>query len=466
MANLRSVLNSLQGEEEKLLRQRLLEHEQRVQWFWAGMTAVVLLLVAALAVLYLQVRRHRAAQQALFESETRFRLMTSSVIEYAIIMLDIQGRVRTWNAGAQRITGYLAEEMVVGPDFACFYRPEDVREDKPIRTLQTAASEGRFAQEGWLARRDGSAFWASIVITPLRDPHGDLRGFCMIARDLTEHRRAAETLRAEVRRRTRVEDELQRLNRSLEALVQERTSELSNTNADLVHAKLGLRVLSSQLIAAQEQERRDIARELDQTGQSLAVIRMHLTDVLRADGAGAVIPGCMAVADAAIAHVRAMVMSLRPTMLDDLGLAEALEWALDEQAKAAGWKAALDTGDVHGHLPSDIRTACFRIAQEALANAARHAGASEVKLQLKLAGNDLELTVSDNGAGFDLERCRSPEERKRHVGLVTMAERASLVGGNLEIDTAPGRGTRIRASLPVPANAEDAEPAGVGSANV
>jgi PAS domain S-box-containing protein len=465
MAILRGVLNSLEEEEEKLLRQRLVDQEWRLQWFWAGMTAVVALLVAALGVLYLQVRRSRAAQLALFESEARFRLMTSSVIEYAIIMLDLQGRVKTWNAGAQRITGYAAEEMVIVPDFSCFYRPEDVRDEKPMRTLQTAASEGRFAEEGWLARRDGSAFWASIVITPLRDPHGDLRGFCMIARDLTEHRRAAEALRAEVRERIRVEQELQRLNRSLEALVQERTAELSSTNADLLHAKLGLRVLSSQLIAAQEQERRDIARELDQTGQSLAVIRMHLTDVMRGtDGATALMPDCIKVADAAIAHVRAMVMNLRPTMLDDLGLAEALEWALDEQAKAAGWKAAFDTGDVHAHLPSDIRTACFRIAQEALANAARHARASEVKLQLKLAGSDLELTVSDNGMGFDLERYRSPEERKEHVGLVTMAERASLLGGSLEIDTAPGRGTRIRASLPIPANAGITEPAAIGSA--
>jgi len=355
--------------------------------------------------------------------------------------------------------------MVVGPDFACFYRSEDIREDKPMRTLQAAASESRFAEESWLARKDGSAFWASIVITPLRDAHGDLRGFCMIVRDLTDHRRAAETLHAEVRERMRVEEELQLLNRSLEALVQERTAELSSSNADLLDAKLGLRILSSQLIAAQEQDRRYIARELDDTGQSLAVIRMHLTDVMRgADGATALMPDCIAVADAAIAHVRAMVMSLRPTMLDDLGLAEALEWALDQQAKTAGWKAVLDAGDVHAHLPSDIRTACFRIAQEALANAARHARASEVRLQLKLAGNDLELTVSDNGAGFDLERLRSPDERRNHVGLVTMAERASLLGGSLDIDTAPGRGTRVRASLPIPANAEIAEPARVDSA--
>ena len=104
------------------------------------------------------------------------------------------------------------------------------------------------------------------------------------------------------------------------------------------------------------------------------------------------------------------------------------------------------------------------IAQEALANAARHAGASEVTLQLKLAGNDLELIVSDNGSGFDLERYRSPEELKSHVGLVTMAERAGLLGGSVDIDTAPGRGTRIRASLPIPVDPQLAELARVGAA--
>jgi signal transduction histidine kinase len=103
-------------------------------------------------------------------------------------------------------------------------------------------------------------------------------------------------------------------------------------------------------------------------------------------------------------------------------------------------------------MPADIRTTCFRIAQEALANAARHARASEVKLHLKMAGSTLELTVSDNGAGFDVERYRSANEREKHFGLVTMEERAGLVGGRLDIDAVTGRGTRIQASFPVRVN--------------
>ncbi|WP_168107630.1 CHASE3 domain-containing protein [Ramlibacter lithotrophicus] len=443
MAVLREHLRNLEVEEERLLGERLADHERLVQWFWAGMTVVVLVLFCALAVLYLQVRRRSAAQRQLLESEQRFHLMTSSVAEYAIIMLDLQGCVRTWNAGAQRITGY-DEHDIVGHDFGRFYSPQDAEADKPTHTLQHAASQGRFAEDGWLVHSDGSAFWASVVMTPLRDAQGDLSGFCMIARDLTERRKAENALRDEMQERLRVDEELQRLNRSLEAQVRERT-------ADLLDAKLRLRDLSAQLITAQEQERRHIARELhDDTGQSLTVIRMHLMDVLRgAEGAGARIPECVAIVDAAIAQIRGMALNLRPTMLDDLGLAAALEWALEQQGRPAGWETALEADDDFSEVPAEIQTACFRIGQEALTNAARHAGATEVSVELRMVGGELELTVQDNGAGFDLARYSSPAERKKHFGLISMGERAGLVGGHLDIATAPGRGTRVRAILPV-----------------
>ncbi len=443
MAQLRAHLRALEVEEERLLGERLADHERLVQWFWAGMSIVVLALFCALALLYLQVLRRGAAQRQLLESEQRFHLMTSSVAEYAIIMLDLQGCVRTWNAGAQRITGY-DEHDIVGHDFGRFYSAADALADKPTHTLQHAAAQGRFVEDGWLLRSDGSAFWASVVMTPLRERHGDLTGFCMIARDLTERRKAENALRDEMQERLRIDEELQRLNRSLEAQVRERT-------ADLLDAKLRLRDLSAQLITAQEQERRHIARELhDDTGQSLTVIRMHLMDVLRgAEGAGSRIPECVAIVDAAIAQIRGMALNLRPTMLDDLGLAAALEWALEQQGRPAGWETALEADDDFSEVPSEIQTACFRIGQEALTNAARHAGATEVSLELRMTGGELELTVQDNGAGFDLARYSSPAERKKHFGLISMGERASLVGGRLDIETAPGRGTRVRAILPV-----------------
>ena len=450
MDRVRVVLRQLEDEEEKLLGQRLAAHARFVEWFWAGMLAVVAGLAIALLVLYLQVRGRRAAQQELLESEQRFHMMTDSVIDYAIIMLDPQGCVRTWNAGAERITGHVAEN-VVGRDFSCFFIEEDVRRERPTRTLQVAAAQGRFAEDGWLTRSDSSAFWASVVMTALRNDNGDLGGFCMIARDLTERRRAQEALVAEMQERMRVDEELQRLNRSLEATVRERTAELRAANTDLLDAKLRLRDLSAQLITAQEQERRHIARELhDETGQSLTVIRMHLIDTLRgAPGAAERLPDCLAVVDATIAQIRGMALNLRPTMLDDLGLGDALQWALDQQSKATGWVTAMEADGDFALVPSDIQTACFRIGQEALNNAARHAGATEVSLEVRMTGQELELTVSDNGCGFDLARYSSPEERKKHFGLISMSERASLVGGHLDIATAPGSGTRVRATFPV-----------------
>jgi len=128
-------------------------------------------------------------------SEERFRLMVDGVQDYAILMLDEAGNVATWNAGAQRFKGYAAEE-IIGRHFSLFYPPEDVAAGKPRRQLETAAAEGRLSDEGWRVRKDGSQFWATVVITALRDETGVLRGYGKVTRDITERRLADERLRA------------------------------------------------------------------------------------------------------------------------------------------------------------------------------------------------------------------------------------------------------------------------------
>src|SRR6266568_4747197 len=127
-------------------------------------------------------------------SEDLFRLMVENVRDYAIFMLDVAGRVATWNVGAQRIKGYSAEE-IVGQHFSRFYVPEDVQARKPERELQVAAAEGRCEDEGWRVRKDGSRFWANVVVTPLRNPDGALLGFAKLTRDLTERRRVEGAMR-------------------------------------------------------------------------------------------------------------------------------------------------------------------------------------------------------------------------------------------------------------------------------
>jgi PAS domain S-box-containing protein len=132
--------------------------------------------------------RH-AAQVALVESERRFRLLVEGVTDYAIFMLDLDGRVTNWNAGAQRIKGY-APEDIIGEHFSRFYTPEDREAGLPWRALETARAEGRNEAEGWRVRKDGSRFWAMAVIDAIRDETGELIGFAKITRDRSERREA------------------------------------------------------------------------------------------------------------------------------------------------------------------------------------------------------------------------------------------------------------------------------------
>jgi PAS domain S-box-containing protein len=128
------------------------------------------------------------------QSDERFRLLVEGVVDYAIFMLDPSGRVLTWNTGAARIKGYQAGE-IIGQHFSKFYPPDALDRHLPERELQTAGAEGRFEDEGWRVRKDGSRFWANVVITALRDRDGVLRGFAKVTRDLTQRREHEELLR-------------------------------------------------------------------------------------------------------------------------------------------------------------------------------------------------------------------------------------------------------------------------------
>ena len=135
----------------------------------------------------------KAAEGRLQESEMRFRLVIDSVTDYAIIMLDPKGHIASWNAGAERIKGYRAEE-IIGQHFSRFYPAEDLARGRPQHGLEIASAEGRFEDEGWRLRKDGARFWANVVITALRDDSGTLRGFGKVTRDLTERKRSEDRL--------------------------------------------------------------------------------------------------------------------------------------------------------------------------------------------------------------------------------------------------------------------------------
>jgi PAS domain S-box-containing protein len=138
----------------------------------------------------------RQANEQMRTSEARFRLMISEVKDYAIFMLDTEGRVVTWNAGAKELKGWEAEE-IIGEHFSRFYPLEEVAKRKPERELEMAKAEGRFEEEGWRVRKDGSRFLAKVLITPLHDEEGRLTGFAKVTRDMTEYRRIEKAVKEE-----------------------------------------------------------------------------------------------------------------------------------------------------------------------------------------------------------------------------------------------------------------------------
>jgi PAS domain S-box-containing protein len=162
--------------------------------FWANVVITALRDENGTLVGYGKVTRdlseRRAASEALRQSEQRFRLLVQSVRDYGIFMLDPAGHVMSWNDGAERMEGYTAHE-ILGQHFSKFYPPEDLAWDKPGMEIEVAAREGRFEDEGWRIRKDGSRFWANVVITAIHEPSGRLAGFTKVTRDLSE-RRAAE----------------------------------------------------------------------------------------------------------------------------------------------------------------------------------------------------------------------------------------------------------------------------------
>lgn len=137
--------------------------------------------------------KRRVSNPRVREHRDQFRLMVEGVLDYAIFMLDRKGRVATWNAGAERIKGYKADE-IIGKHFSVFSPEEDVKSHKPQRGLQAAQREGRFEDEGWRVRKDGSRFWANVIITAIRDRNGRLLGYGQVTRDFTERKQHEERL--------------------------------------------------------------------------------------------------------------------------------------------------------------------------------------------------------------------------------------------------------------------------------
>jgi two-component system sensor histidine kinase UhpB len=225
------------------------------------------------------------------------------------------------------------------------------------------------------------------------------------------------------------------------------------TNADVTERKLAeeelgrraqqLEALSRKLIEAQEAERRAVARELhDDFGQVLTALKLNLQR-LTAESSESV-----DLVDGAIARMRDLAQALRPPLLDELGLEEALKWHVEHETKRAGLAFRFAIAPLGRRPSAAVEMTTFRIAQEALTNVIRHAQAHLVEVELSSAGGTLQLVVRDDGHGFDVPAARKRANEGASQGLLSMQERASLAGGSLEIDSAPGRGASVLARLP------------------
>lgn len=226
--------------------------------------------------------------------------------------------------------------------------------------------------------------------------------------------------------RTRARDELERVNRDL-------------------------KLLSGRLFEAQESERRAIARELhDELGQTLNAVKLSLHRLSPTGRVADAAPleDAIVTTDLAIQQVRTMLVALRPSQLDDLGLVSALRSMAERMARSASLQLEFSAADAIARTDSMVETACYRIAQEAITNVVRHARAATLRVSLRQLGDELELLVADDGVGFVIQQA-SLAARRGSIGIVGIRERAQLIGARVSIDSTPGKGTRVVARFPL-----------------
>lgn len=372
----------------------------------------------------------RAAQHALLEAERRFRILVQGVTDYAIYMLDPEGRVTNWNAGAERIKGYSPDD-IIGEHFSRFYAPEDREDGVPQRALETARSTGRYEAEGWRIRKDGTRFWASVVIDAIRDEDGELIGFAKITRDMTEKR---ET-------QLRLEESREQLFRSqkMEALGQ-LTGGLAHDFNNLLTAILGACELALRNLDNPEKLRRmlDGVRGSAQRGagltkQLLAFARAQQLEIKQID------------LKAFFAEVTTLV---RPSLRSNIELvietADQL-WPVDADA---------------GALELAILNLAFN-ARDAMKDGGKlKISAHNVVLSGKpegLRGEHVALTVSDTGTGMTAEvreRVFEPFFTTKGygegtgLGLSQVFGFAKQIGGGITAESNPGKGATFTLYLP------------------
>lgn len=384
----------------------------------------------------------RKAEEALRESEERFRLVVDSVRDYAIMMLDPEGRIMSWNEGARRLNGYEASE-IIGKHLSIFYDSEDLESGKSEYELREATMTGRFEDEGWRVRKDGTKFWANVVVTALRGPKGDLRGFVKVTRDLTERKRA--------------EDRLRLAHRSLEKRVAERTIALQRAvearDEFLSIASHELRTPLTVLRLQQQIFERQIAKA-NGASPSPEVIR-NVSDMAKRQiqQLSRLVEDMLDVSRIATGRLR-----LETSECDLSELLTSVLETFTEQLQAAGVQTRIDA-------ESGLKAECDpqRIEQviaNLISNAIKYGGGAPLKISARRETQHIEIVVEDEGPGIseeDRERIFQRFERAvpagessgLGLGLYISRQIIESHGGTIRVESEAKKGSRFIVCLPI-----------------
>lgn len=375
---------------------------------------------------------------------------TLSSIADAVVTIDIDGRITSLNIAAQHFAN-LTEAEAIGKQLNTVLEFTDGETGTAVESpALKALREGSVISNDsvLLATRYGTQVPVEDNAAPILSQNGDVVGSVLVFRDVTE--------------RKLHEQELIRIQEELDVRVKHRTYELAETHAELVKEMEGNAIAEQQridllgrLVSSQEDERRRIARDLhDHLGQRLTALRLKLASLNAAAGEHEILtPKINRLQEIALrldTEVSYLAWELRPTALDDLGFASAVGAFVQEWSR-------------HFEIPADFQVAkipkrrftpqmeihLYRITQEALNNIAKHAGASHVSVILKIRGDRIILIIEDDGKGFVPGKRSAPDKSGRGLGLLGMQERATLIGGEVEIESAPGSGTTIYVRVPL-----------------
>lgn len=351
--------------------------------------------------------------------------------------IDLQGRCIFINRAGAEMLGFTPDEILGRNMHYLMHHSHHDGSLMPVTECRIfrAFREGRGVRvdNEVLWRRDGSSFAAEYASHPIRDGDG-VAGAVVTFTDITERKRTEAALAA--------------ARQDLEVRVAQRTAELSAANLRLQQAQERLRRLSAHMNSLREEERAHMAREIhDELGASLTALQLELGWIRqRADGdatLGGSIERMLDIAGGAMGAVRRILNDLRPGVLDHLGLWAALESLLQETQARAQLRCVYDCDPraEQCRFGRQAEIAIYRIVQELLTNVQRHAGASEVRLEARVSGRDLILSVGDDGCGMQVPA------NPTSFGLLGMHERARALGGQLAITSAPGHGTTVALRL-------------------